>query len=120
MAVYVVADPPEAYRQWAAAQRLPAAPAAAPDAQRGSSVFLARCGACHTVRGTPAGGVVGPDLTHLMSRRTIASGTLPNNRLTLSGWIANPQALKPGALMPPTYLSGPELADLRSYLETLR
>lgn len=120
MAVYVVADPPAVFEQWRAAQLKPAAAPANPDAAQGAAVFQARCSACHTVRGTEAGGVTGPDLTHLMSRQTIAAGTLPNNPLSLSGWVANPQALKPGAQMPATWLSGAELADLRSYLETLR
>lgn len=61
-----------------------------------------------------------PDLTHLMSRRTIAAGTLPNNPGALSGWIENPQGSKPGALMPNQALSGPDLAAVRSYLETLK
>jgi cytochrome c oxidase subunit 2 len=120
MALYVVADPPAAFEAWRAAQARPAAAPQAPDAQRGAAVFQARCSACHAVRGTEAGGLAGPDLTHLMSRRTIAAGTLPNNLASLSGWIANPQALKPGARMPATWLSGPQLADLRAYLETLR
>jgi cytochrome c oxidase subunit 2 len=83
-------------------------------------VFFERCGACHTVRGTEAGGAVGPDLTHLMSRTTIAAGTLPNTVANLSGWIENPQALKPGAKMPATYVPPAQLAQLRAYLETLR
>ena len=66
--------------------------------ERGCS--CAHCAACHTVRGTPRTAMLGPDLTHLMSRSTIAAGTLPNNPGYLSGWIANPQDLKPGALMP--------------------
>ena len=120
MAMFVVADPPAAFEAWRAGQLRPATDPQSADAARGAGVFQARCSACHTVRGTPAGGVVGPDLTHLMSRSTIAAGTLPNNPSTLSGWVANPQALKPGAAMPATWLSGPELTDLRAYLETLR
>ncbi len=60
-----------------------------------------------------------PDLTHLMSRSTIAAGTLPNNPGNLSGWIANPQAIKPGTRMPTLYLSGPDLQDIRTFLATL-
>ena len=78
------------------------------------------CGACHSVRGTEAGGTTGPDLTHLMSRSTIAAGTLPNTPAYLSGWIANPQDVKPGALMPVLYLSGPELQHIRAFLATLK
>jgi cytochrome c oxidase subunit 2 len=83
-------------------------------------LFTYRCGACHTVRGTEAGGAVAPDLTHLMSRATIAAGTLPNNVGSLSGWIADPQGIKPGTLMPTVFLSGPELNDIRSFLLTLK
>lgn len=120
MALYVVADPPAAFAAWRQAQLQSASAPLTPAAIQGVAVFQARCSACHTVRGTEAGGLVGPDLTHLMSRSTIAAGTLPNSPASLSGWIANPQALKPGARMPPTYLSAGELAQVRAYLETLK
>ncbi|MDE2488219.1 MAG: cytochrome c oxidase subunit II [Alphaproteobacteria bacterium] len=120
MAMYVIADPPAAFQAWAAQQRQPAAQPAAPQQVMGEQVFVQQCGACHTVRGTPAGGVVGPDLTHLMSRRTIGAGLLPNTVGALSGWIENPQAMKPGVLMPPTKVAPVQLAALRAYLETLR
>ena len=55
-----------------------------------------------------------------MSRHIIAAGILPNTIANLSGWIANPQAVKPGTRMPVLYLSGPELESVRGYLETLR
>ena len=116
----VFADPPEAFEAWRKDQ-LRAAPQPATDETRlGEQRFIGRCGACHTVRGTLANGHVGPDLTHLMSRATIAGGELPNNPGYLSGWIANPQNLKPGALMPNPELSGPDLASIRSFLVTLK
>lgn len=116
MGFYVVADPPTAFEAWRGRQI-----AAAPDdASPGAELFDARCGACHTVRGRSAGGVVGPDLTHLMSRQTLAAGTLPNTPSNLAGWVSHPQALKPGALMPATNLTGPELNQVVAYLETLR
>ncbi len=118
MAVFVYADPPAAFTAWRAAQTAPSVPS--PDLVAGQQVFVDRCGACHTVRGTSAGGVLGPDLTHLMSRRTLASGTLPNTPDGLQGWIANPQALKPGTLMPATLLDGGDLTRLRAYLASLR
>jgi cytochrome c oxidase subunit 2 len=71
------------------------------------------------VRGTGAGGILGPDLTHLKSRRTIAAGMLPNTPGNLSAWIANAQALKPGCRMPTMALSGPELSAIVAYLDTL-
>ena len=119
MAAFVVADPPDVFEAWRQAQLQPAAapPAAA---AAGEGLFVERCGACHTVRGGGAGGVVGPDLTHLMSRATLAAGTVRNTVSGLDGWIANPQALKPGARMPATQLSGAELGQLTAYLETLR
>ena len=116
MALYVVAEPPARFAAWRQAQLQPAPGTALP----GQAVFEARCGACHTVRGTGAGGVVGPDLTHLMSRSTIASGILPNDTADLSGWIANPQALKPGSAMPATNLNGTQLTQVVAYLETLK
>jgi cytochrome c oxidase subunit II len=120
MAAYVIADAPAAFEVWRQGQLQAASTPAAPTAVLGAQVFQARCSACHTVRGTPAGGITGPDLTHLMSRRTIAAGTVENTIGGLSGWIENPQALKPGARMPPTFLPPVELAQLRDYLETLR
>jgi cytochrome c oxidase subunit 2 len=115
MAAFVTADPPAVFEAWRTNQLRAASVVASP----GERLFVRRCGACHTVRGREAGGVSGPDLTHLMSRQTLAAGTVPNTLDGLSGWIANPQALKPGARMPTTGLSGPELGQVVAYLETL-
>ena len=120
MSFSVFADTPDAFEAWRADQLRAAARPAADEARLGEQRFIGRCGACHTVRGTVANGHVGPDLTHLMSRRTIAGGELPNNPGFLSGWIANPQGLKPGSLMPNPELSGPDLASIRSFLVTLK
>ncbi|MBI1405290.1 MAG: cytochrome c oxidase subunit II [Caulobacter sp.] len=119
MALVVVADPPEAFEAWRQAQLRPA-PQAHDTVRAGQALFDAHCGACHTVSGTAAGGIVGPDLTHVMSRSTLAAGMLRNTRAARLGWISNPQALKPGARMPATDLSARELAGVESYLETLR
>ena len=81
---------------------------------------MARCSVCHAVRGTAARGRLGPDLTHVMSRRMIASGTLVNNMGNLSGWVANAQALKPGSRMPPMGLSPQDLHAVVDYLQTLQ
>jgi cytochrome c oxidase subunit 2 len=78
------------------------------------------CALCHAVRGTPARGTTAPDLTHLASRLTIAAGTLPNTKGHLAGWIANPQGIKPGSLMPRIPLEPEELRVLLAYLGTLR
>ncbi len=79
-----------------------------------------RCGLCHRVRGTEAEAVSGPDLTHLMSRRTLAAVRLLNNPGNLMGWIQDPQGIKPGSEMPNQYLSGQQLTDVQSYLALLR
>jgi cytochrome c oxidase subunit 2 len=120
MIVSVSADPPEAFEAWRKDQLRAAPQPATDEARLGEQRFIGLCGACHTVRGTLANGRVGPDLTHLMSRATIAGGELPNNPGYLSGWIANPQTLKPGSLMPNPELSGPDLASIRSFLVTLK
>jgi cytochrome c oxidase subunit 2 len=120
MAFLVIAQTAEDYQKWRQGQLAAAAAPTEAGAQQGERDFILRCGACHTVRGTPAGGQVGPDLTHLMSRQTIAAGELKNNVANLSGWIADPQGVKPGSLMPDVQLSGPELQAVRDYLLTLR
>lgn len=120
MAFYVIADPPLQFAQWEREQMQPAFGPVGSDAAAGLVVFEQRCGRCHTVRGTPARGTFGPDLTHLMSRQTIGAGLLQNNPASLSGWVENAQIVKPGALMPNQHISGPDLAALRAYLETLR
>ena len=89
--------------------------------ERGRAVFLqSTCVTCHTIRGTPANGRVGPDLTHVASRKTIAAGSFPNTRGHLAGWILNPQVLKQGSRMPPTQLSSEELQALLAFLESLQ
>jgi cytochrome c oxidase subunit 2 len=84
-------------------------------------VFMkAGCSQCHAVRGTQANGNVGPDLTHLGSRRTIGAALRPNMHGNLAGWIADPQAIKPGIKMPRSYLAAEDLLDLVTYLEGLK
>jgi cytochrome c oxidase subunit 2 len=121
MALLVEAEPNERYEAWAAQQRQPAAAPGDPVAQRGHDVFLAKsCVMCHTIAGTTANAKLGPDLTHLAGRRTIASGMFPNNRGHLAGWIADPQSLKPGVNMPANALAPDDLQALLAYLETLK
>jgi cytochrome c oxidase subunit 2 len=78
------------------------------------------CVNCHTISGTPAAGKFGPDLTHLMSRETIAAGAAANTREMLRLWIKNPDAIKPGSKMPAMGLSDPDVDAITAYLETLR
>jgi cytochrome c oxidase subunit 2 len=121
MALEVMAEPNRNYEAWAEQQRQ-SAPAPATDlARRGQQVFLGTsCVMCHTIGGTTAGAVLGPNLTHLAGRRTIAAGMFPNDPGHLAGWISDPQALKPGVNMPATSLAPDDLQALLAYLETLK
>jgi cytochrome c oxidase subunit 2 len=116
----VIAEPEERFAAWYEGQIESAAIPADSLEAAGQEVFLSKgCVLCHTVRGTPAGSGVGPDLTHLASRTTIAAGTLPNTRGHLAGWVLDPQSIKPGARMPPNQLNPGELHALLAYLESL-
>jgi len=117
MAFTVRALPPADYARWSTSQRSnPAQAATAP----GSALFVEHCGACHTVRGVGAGGIMGPDLTHFAGRSTIGAGLAPNTPLSLDRWIADPQALKPGTEMPQVPLTPAERQQLVAYLERLQ
>lgn len=115
MALEVVADAPQDFAAWWNHQLQ--APASTD--QTGAALFAAHCGGCHAVRGTEAVGALGPDLSHLMRRTTLASGILPNTRPVLRHWIADPQAFKPGSLMPAPEVSDRDLAQITAWLETL-
>jgi cytochrome c oxidase subunit 2 len=119
MGMYVVADPPDRFAAWLARQREPAR--ATPAVAEGAAVFArSSCMACHTIRGTGAMGVVGPDLTHVGGRATLAAGAVPNTPGHMAGWIADAQGVKPGSLMPTMSLSPAELDALVAYLQSLR
>jgi cytochrome c oxidase subunit 2 len=117
MGFIVVAHAPADFARWRAS-RLPASEGKAP----GLSLFLSSgCAACHTIRGTPANGLAGPDLTHVGSRQTLGAGILPNNPGTMAGWVADAQAIKPGNRMPAYHqFGGEELRALSDYLVTLK
>jgi cytochrome c oxidase subunit II len=120
MAVVVVAQPAAEFRRWLADLARPARPPTGPAATRGRQVFdTEACSDCHTIRGTAARGDVGPDLTHLATRETLASATIPNRTDYLRGWIADPQAVKPGALMPAVPLTRRQIDDVVAYLGEL-
>ena len=109
----------EDFDRWVHGQQQPAV--SDPSVAAGRGLFQDKfCFVCHTVRGTPAAGQVGPDLTHLMSRDTIAAGSVPNTPENLRRWIRNPDTFKPGALMPPQDLTDKELGQIAAYLSTLR
>lgn len=121
MALWVIADPPDQFEKWMNRQRQPAATPSDANLQRGQEVFLNHaCSFCHTIAGTTAMGSVGPDLTHLGSRLTIAAGTLPNTKGNLGGWIADPQSIKPGNHMATVELKSDDLQPLLDYLESLQ
>jgi cytochrome c oxidase subunit 2 len=121
MALDIVAEPEEAFERWLDAQRRPAEEPTSDGALRGRDVFMRRqCVLCHQIRGTSAAGLVGPDLTHLASRGTLAAATLPNTTGHLGGWIVNAQAIKPGSQMPPNPMSSDDLQSLLAYLENLK
>jgi len=117
----VTVESQDKFDAWLEAGRQPAAQPKTDSERRGQTVFLTRqCAMCHTIDGTTAGGRVGPPLTHIASRPTIASGTLPMTRGDLGGWIVDPQHVKPGVRMPQNTLSGDDLQDLIDYLESLK
>ncbi len=122
MGFQVVAVAPAEYDRWMAARRQ--VPVAAADAAfgRGRAVFEASgCGACHVVRGTPANGLAGPDLTHVGSRRVLGAGVLPGGRENLKRWVRDNQDLKPGNRMPAyDMLSERDLDDVAAYLDALK
>ena len=122
MSFYVVVEEKVAFDRWLAGQRSPAAPPQAPAAARGQELFLASgCGACHAIRGTPANGVLGPDLTHVGSRISIGAAALPNNPPALARWIARTDHVKPGVIMPAFgMLPDVDLHALAVYLEGLK
>lgn len=122
MSLHVIAMPPREFDSWLQNEGGPARAASAPAVEHGSQLFHASgCGACHTVRGTPAEGRIGPDLTRLGSRLAIAAATLPMTEANLARWIRDSHQIKPQNLMPPYGIfSNDELAALSAYLASLR
>jgi len=122
MILLVDAQPPSDFQAWLARERQPSAGPADPVAARGEHVFMANaCVLCHSIRGTEAHGLVGPDLTHLASRKAIASNAFPNRRGFLAAWVTHAQSMKPNAAMPSvTAFNGDDLRALVTYLEGLK
>jgi cytochrome c oxidase subunit 2 len=118
MLLRISVDGPEDFANWVRAQQRPGVEDAG--AIAGRRVFERNaCMNCHAVGGTPADGRFGPDLTHLMSRTTIAAGAAENTRDNLRLWIQNPSAIKPGSLMPAMKLNVADLDAVVSYMQTL-
>lgn len=122
MAFPVVVLDEDAFASWLEAQAAPAAAPSEPLAARGQELFLANgCSACHTIRGTRARGVIGPDLTHVGSRLSLAAGALPNEADDFFRWIARSTHVKPGAHMPAFgMLVAEDLRALAAYLDGLQ
>ena len=122
MAFDVEVLPSAAFEAWLARQRSPAIEPVVDLLGEGREAFLTSgCGACHSVRGTPADGELGPDLTHVAGRRSLAAGSFPNNVGTLAGWIADAQHLKPGNGMPSfDTLDGRTVRLIATWLASLR
>jgi cytochrome c oxidase subunit 2 len=121
MAFEVVAEPDPQFERWLDAQRQLASAPQSAAATHGRDVFLTtQCVLCHTVRGTPAAGKVGPDLTHVGTRGRIASGTLQTKTDAVAAWIRDPQHIKPGSQMPPTRLTDADVQALSEYLVNLK
>ena len=113
MQLVVVAQPRAQYEKWLAGENQQATHWLPLFAKKG-------CANCHEIRGTPADAHVGPDLTHVASRELLAAGTIPNDRAHLRAWLQDPQKIKPGSRMPNLPLSQRDLAQLVSYLESLK
>jgi cytochrome c oxidase subunit 2 len=119
MLLRVSVDRPSDFRDWVSAQQQAAVQN--PRVSTGKHVFeTTACINCHAVKGTAANGRFGPDLSHLMSRNTLASGAAGNTPANLRLWIQNPDAIKPGSLMPAMKLNDADLDAVTAYLETLR
>jgi cytochrome c oxidase subunit II len=121
MSFDVVADEPAAFAAWLRAQSAPATTPPAGVAARGRSLFLSTtCASCHAIRGTSARADVGPDLTHVGSRMSLAALTIGNSAAGMLRWISDPQHVKPGAKMPALELSGSDFRAIAAYLRSLR
>jgi cytochrome c oxidase subunit 2 len=123
MLLRVYVDSPADFAAWVKKQQQPAVTDLSGNAlaQEGQKVFMGTaCISCHAVAGTPANGRFGPDLTHLASRDTIGSGAIKNTGENLRAWVADPNALKPGSLMPSMHLNDHDLDAITAYLQTLQ
>jgi cytochrome c oxidase subunit 2 len=119
MLLRVYVDTPEQFAAWVKQEQQ--AGVQDPAVAAGRHVFESQaCMNCHTIAGTPAHGQFGPDLTHLASRKTIASGAADNTTETLERWIVNPDLIKQGSLMPAMHLTTDQVHEITAYLNTLQ
>jgi len=121
MALWVIAEPQQQFNSWIQSQIQEAASPSNDSAKRGQQIFLSSaCVMCHTISGTRAGSNIGPNLTHVASRQTIAAGSLENTREHLASWVNNSQRIKPGNRMPTMSFSDNDLQPLVDYLQSLK
>ena len=121
MRIRVNAESDAEYARWSAHQlEIPPQPVAG-DAARGAVLFeQLTCANCHTISGTSAKGKIGPDLTHLAERQTLAAGVLENTPSNLERWLSDPQTVKPGIHMQNFEMTSDQVRELTAFLETLR
>ncbi len=121
MRMDLMVDSPEEFERWVEAQQAPAVTPTEPLAREGAKAFLAAgCIACHRIAGTPAQSPVGPDLTHVGSRKHLASGILENTAENMARWIRDPQAVKPGAKMVKLEVTDQQMDAIVAYLQGLK
>lgn len=121
MAFRVYAEPPARFREWLANEERPGREPSGPEARRGQRLFMEdACASCHTIAGTEAQGSIGPSLTHVASRQTLAADTIENTPRNLFRWIRNPQSIKPGDKMPGLGLGSARFHAIAAYLAELK
>lgn len=121
MRFQVIAQPPDQFAEWLREQQAAPSTPASPEAELGARIFTDRtCANCHAIAGTVANATIGPNLTHLASRRTLAAGALENTPANLAAWLHDPGEFKPGSHMPNLQLGKKDLNALVAYLETLK
>lgn len=117
----VVAQSPADFDAWVQNQKAPPAQSTDAQAQKGEQVFMSSaCIGCHTINGTKAQAKIGPNLTHIGSHQTLAGAIMPNTAENLALWLHDPEALKPGSLMPNLHLTGEQVQALVAYLHSLK
>ena len=117
----VIAEPEGTFERWAESEAAGAVVANDEAARQGAALFAqSQCVVCHTIRGTSAAGKIGPDLTHVGGRGTLAAGLIENNAENLAGWLKNPQEVKPGTLMPNLFLSDVQIDSYVAFLRSLK
>ena len=116
MRMRVMVDDSATFAQWVESMQQPARP----DSAGAMTFLISGCAACHTIAGTAAQGKVGPNLTNVGRRTTLAAGMIPNTPETMARWLSSPDSVKPGALMPDLNLDEQRLRDLVGFLEGLR